>query len=501
MEPLLKVEGLTKIFPGVRALDKVDFDLYPGEVHILAGENGAGKSTLSKCILGAYRAEEGKIIFKGKEVQFHSPKEALARGISAVYQELTMIPYLNAAENIYFNKEPLYRGTGLINHKKMQKDAKELLHLLHCEDIDIHKPVKSLGVARQQMIEIAKALSGDPEIIIFDEPTAALSDKEVDSLFEQIEILKKRGIGIIYVSHRMNEFRRIGDRITVLRDGKKIQTLKVGEISDDELVKLMVGRDMKQVYIRTQNKYTEEALRVERVSDKAGRVRDCSLTVNRGEIVGIAGLVGAGRTELSRLIFGIDKVKSGKICLKGKDITGKTPKYIMEHGLGLLPEDRKGLGLALRAPISWNIVSVSLKKLFPDFILSKRKNDRIAQESVDQLKIATTNVQKEAGALSGGNQQKVVLAKWLLANTDVIIFDEPTRGIDVGAKMEIYELMDQLAAKGKAILMISSELQEIMGMSDRIYVMRDGKIAGELPREEANADIIGKLLLQEEKNL
>lgn len=498
MEPLLKVEGLTKIFPGIKALDGVDFDLYPGEVHILAGENGAGKSTLSKCILGVYQAEGGKMYYKGSEVHFHSPKEAIDAGISAVYQELTMIPYLNAAENIYFNKEPVYPKTGLIHHKKMREDAREILRLLHCEDIDVRQPVKNLGVARQQMIEIAKALSSNPDVIIFDEPTAALSDQEVDSLFEQIDILKKRGIGIIYVSHRMGEFCRIGDRISVLRDGKKIKTVRVGEISEDELVKLMVGRDIKQVYLRKENHYKEEALRVEGVSDRAGRVKECSLVIKRGEIVGLAGLVGAGRTELARLLYGIDPIKSGKVLLKGQDITGKSPKYIMEHGLGLLPEDRKGLGLAVRAPISWNVVSVSLKQLFPSFFLSKRKNDAIAEEAAASLKIAAANVQKEAGTLSGGNQQKVVLAKWLLANTDVIIFDEPTRGIDVGAKMEIYGMMDDLAAKGKAILMISSEMQEIIGMSDRIYVMKDGRIAGELKKGNITADHIGKLLLKED---
>lgn len=336
----------------MKALANVKFDLCPGEVHILVGENGAGKSTLAKCILGAYQPEEGTIYLEGRQVDFKTPKEALANGIAAVYQELTMIPHLNAAQNIFFNREPVYRGGRIINQKLMQKQAKEILKTLNCEGIDTTKPVKYLGVAEQQMIEIAKAISIDPKIIVFDEPTATLSDREVESFFEQIKLLKKRNIGIIYVSHRMKEFHHIGDRITVLRDGKYIATLKEGELSDEELVNLMVGRDIAQVYVRTPNEHTGEALKIEHVSDRTGKVRDCSLVVNRGEIVGLAGLVGAGRTELARLIFGIDKLKSGKVWLHGKDVTGRSPKSLVKEGLGLLPEDRKQLGLAVRAPIS-----------------------------------------------------------------------------------------------------------------------------------------------------
>ncbi len=489
------MEGLTKEFPGVKALDNVKFDLCPGEVHILVGENGAGKSTLAKCILGAYEPEEGRIFLEGRQVNFKTPKEALANGIAAVYQELTMIPHLNAAQNIFFNREPVYKGGRIINQKLMQRQAKEILKTLNCEGIDTTKPVKYLGVAEQQMIEIAKAISIGPKIIVFDEPTATLSDREVESFFQQIKLLKKRNIGIIYVSHRMKEFHHIGDRITVLRDGKYIATLKEGELSDEELVNLMVGRDIAQVYVRTPNEHTGEALKVEHVSDRAGKVRDCSLVVNRGEIVGLAGLVGAGRTELARLIFGIDKLKSGKVWLHGEDVTGRPPKSLVREGLGLLPEDRKQLGLAVRAPISWNIAAVSLKQLFPHFFLRQGKNDEIAREYVETLKIATPSVKKMARALSGGNQQKVVIAKWLSANTDVILFDEPTRGIDVGAKMEIYALMDRLASEGKAILMISSEMQEIIGMSDRMYIMNNGSVAGHIERKEFAADKIGQMML------
>lgn len=495
MEPILRVENLTKEFPGVKALDKVKFDLYPGEVHILVGENGAGKSTLAKCILGTYQPEEGDIFLENEKVNFKSPKEGLAKGIAAVYQELTMIPHLNAAQNIFFNREPVYKGTTIINQKLMQQKAKEILKTLNCENIDTTKPVKYLGVAEQQMIEIAKALSVNPKIIVFDEPTATLSDREVESLFKQIHLLKKKKIGIIYVSHRMKEFHHIGDRITVLRDGKYITTLKEGELSDEELVNLMVGRDISQVYVRTPNNHKGEALRVENISDKAGKVRDCSLVVNKGEIVGLAGLVGAGRTEMARLIFGIDKLQSGEIYVHGKNMTNKKPTALVKEGLGLLPEDRKQLGLAVRAPISWNVVAVSLRKYFSHFFVSQARNDEIANEYKESLKIATPSVKKMARALSGGNQQKVVIAKWLSADTDVIIFDEPTRGIDVGAKMEIYALMDRLASEGKAILMISSEMQEIIGMSDRMYIMNNGSIVGHIVREEFAADKIGQMML------
>lgn len=495
MEPILKVEGLTKEFPGVKALDNVNFDLFPGEVHILVGENGAGKSTLSKCILGAYQPEKGEVYFQGKKVNFKTPKEALDNGIVAVYQELTMIPHLNAAQNIFFNREPVYKGTGIVNQKLMQKQAKEILKTLNCENIDTTKPVKYLGVAEQQMIEIAKAISTDPKIIVFDEPTATLSDREVESFFQQIYLLKKRNIGIIYVSHRMKEFQYIGDRITVLRDGKYIRTLKQGELSDEELVNLMVGRDISQVYVRTPNAFEGEALRAEKLCDKAGKVKGCSLVVNKGEIVGLAGLVGAGRTEMARLIFGIDKIQSGEVYLHGKNVTRKRPKYLVSQGLGLLPEDRKRLGLAVRAPISWNVIAVSIKKIFPHFLIDQKKNDSVAKEYVKSLKIATPSVKKLAVALSGGNQQKVVVAKWLSADTDVIIFDEPTRGIDVGAKMEIYALMDQLASEGKSILMISSEMQEIIGMSDRMYIMNNGKIVGHMERSEFSQEKIGQMML------
>lgn len=510
--PILEVRGLTRTFPGVKALDQVDFDLYPGEVHILVGENGAGKSTLSKCLLGVYQPESGKICYKGENVTWNSPREALDHGIAAVYQELSMIPYLNAAENIYFNREPLIKGTGLIHRKKMYRDCRELLRQLNCENMDITIPARALSVAQQQMVEIARALSFHPDVLIFDEPTATLTQRESKALFEQIYRLKKQGAGIIYISHRMEEFHQIGDRITVLRDGKKICTIKNGELSDEELIRLMVGRELKAARRRTltdknsdemfREKQTllKEMLRVEHLSDKRGRVKNCSMHVGSGEIVGLAGLIGSGRTNLARLIFGMEKPAFGEVYFKGKRVTGFSPSKMVSLGMGLLPEDRKGLGLATEAPISWNVLSASLFKHFPGRILSEQKITRITREYMRELRIAAPDTHKKAGELSGGNQQKVVLAKWLAADAELFIFDEPTRGIDVAAKEEIYHLMESLVKRGKAILMISSDLQEIFSMSDRMYVMAEGSMVSELRKDEYSMEKIGQMMLAGGKN-
>ena len=515
---LLHIENLSKAFPGVKALDGMQFDLAPGEVHILAGENGAGKSTLSKCILGHLRPDQGRIFLSGKEVIFSSPKDALACGIGAVYQELTLVPWLNAAQNIFFGREPLFSGTGLIRSKKMMEDAERIMGQLG-GDVDLTVPVCKLGIAKQQMIEIAKALVSDPRILILDEATASLSDKQTEALFKKIDELKKKGVGIIYISHRIQEYARIGDRVTVMRDGKYIGTRLQSELSQRQLIHMMVGRDVKQLYFR-EHKSKEQAsdndrinadlyadapfkekkekkavLRAESLCDKKGKVKDVSLSVKQGEIVGIAGLVGAGRTELARLLFGIDRPKTGRVYLHGQDVTGKPPKELIKKGLGLLPEDRRGQGLALRASMGWNISVASLNKLFQGGLVRKQAEDDTAAFYKDRLNISAPGTGSPAGSLSGGNQQKVVLAKWLLANTDVMIFDEPTRGIDVGAKMEIYRLMDQMAAEGKAVLMISSELPELVGMCDCIYVMREGHISGELGKEDFGDEQIGALMI------
>jgi ABC-type sugar transport system ATPase subunit len=499
-EVLLRTRGITKSFPGVRALDNVDFDLQAGEVHILVGENGAGKSTLAKVILGVYRPDMGEIYLKDGIVHFQTPLDAIKRNIVAVYQEFTLVPYLNVAQNIFLNREHK-SAAGLIDHKRMASEASDLLRGLNCDYIDVKSPVKKLSVAEQQMVEIAKALSFKPEIIVFDEPTATLSEREVSSLFQQIHTLKSKGLGIIYVSHRIQEFQQIGDRITIMRDGKKIATTGINECTNNDLVNMMVGRDISQVYVRTKNDFSGAALGVEHLSDRAGRVKDVSLYVNKGEIVGIAGLVGAGRTETAQSLFGIRKIKSGTIKINGKKIIPKNPKQMIDQGIGLVPEDRKRHGLAINESVAWNILGSSLKQYFPRFILNFKRVQEIAEKFKQQLRIVTSDVHKQCKQLSGGNQQKVVLAKWLSRNSEILIFDEPTRGIDVGAKMEIYGILDKLAGEGKAVLMISSELPEVIGMSDRIYVMREGKIVNECVRGSVDftAETIGARMLGVDK--
>ncbi|MCI8853123.1 MAG: sugar ABC transporter ATP-binding protein [Lachnospiraceae bacterium] len=497
MENVLEARGLTKYFPAMKALDNIDFDLRAGEVHILLGENGAGKSTLAKCLLGAYMPEEGEIFLKGEKLHLLSAKDALEKGIAAVYQEFTLVPYLTVAQNIFLNREFKNRA-GLIDHKAMEEKAKEYLHILNCDYINVKSVVKKLSVAEQQMVEIAKALSFQPKIIVFDEPTATLTEREIESLFVQIHKLKAEGIGIVYVSHRMQEFSQIGDRITVMRDGRRIGTVRVGEKSDEELVKMMVGRDVTQVYVRNYHVQEEIALETQNLQDRDGRVKDVSIQVRKGEIVGLSGLVGAGRTETARLIFGIDQIKSGKLMIHGKEITGKnTPLRMVRQGIGMVCEDRKQQGLALKDSVAWNIMAVSLKRYFPNGIIDHRRMMEICREWKEELGIATPDVHKQCKFLSGGNQQKVVLAKWLSNGPDILIFDEPTRGIDIGAKMEIYTRMDQLAAEGKAILLISSELPEVIGMSDRIYVMSEGRIMTECIRgeENFNQEAIGAMML------
>lgn len=495
-EVILKANHITKCFPGMKALDNVDFDLRSGEVHILVGENGAGKSTLAKVLLGAYQADEGEIFLDGQQVDFHGTKDALKKGIAAVYQEFTLVPYISVAQNIFLNREYKTKA-GFLDHRRMEKEAGELLKSLNCDYIDVKSYVKNLSVAEQQMVEIAKALSFKPRIMVFDEPTATLSDREVESLFAQIHRLKAEGIGIIYVSHRMQEFPLIGDRITVLRDGVKIRTVGIHECSNEELVNMMVGRDVSQVYVRSENSHTGTALRIENLCDFKGRVKNVSLHVQKGEIVGIAGLVGAGRTETAELIYGISQAKSGQIYIDEKPVKLKNPMQATKLGIGLVSEDRKKQGLALDESIALNTVAVSLKKNFPRFFISYRKIREIAKEYKNRLRIATTSVDKACKYLSGGNQQKVVLAKWLSFDPEILIFDEPTRGIDVGAKMEIYALMDELAGQGKALIMISSELPEVIGMSDRIYIMHEGKIVDEVKRgsEDFNSDVIGSRMM------
>ena len=484
---LLKAEGISKMFPGVQALDKVDFDLYEGEVHVLIGENGAGKSTLVKIIAGAYQPDAGSLHLNGDEAKFNNPQEAQEAGVAIIYQEFNSIPHLNVAQNMYLGRFPKRFG-GLIDHRKLHKEAAEVLKSLAL-NIDTNVFCASLGTGQKQMVEVAKALTIQSKVLIMDEPTASLTDREIEQLFKTIKTLKKNGIGIIYISHRLEEVKIIGDRVTVLRDGKCIGTINTAEAEIPELVKMMVGRDLKNMYAysKSSQKVGEEALRVENLVSGT-KIKGASLSVRAGEIVGLAGLVGAGRTELARAIFGVDKYDSGKVFIFGKEEKPKSPSDMVEKGFGFIPEDRKGQGLCLILTTSENIVLANLKKLFGGFFTNLNKEKKVVTNYIRDLRIATPSPSRMVQFLSGGTQQKVILAKWLCTNSRIFVFDEPTRGIDVGAKAEIHGLMRELVKNGAAILMISSELPEVLGMSDRIYVMREGSIVAELSCEEATQE-------------
>jgi len=484
---LLKAENISKEFPGVQALDQVDFDLYKGEVHVLIGENGAGKSTLMKIIAGAYQLDSGNLYINGDEVNFHNPQDAQEAGVAIIYQEFNLIPHMNVAQNMFLGRFPKRAGL-LIDHKKLHEEAARVLKSLSL-DIDTHAFCADLGTGQQQMVEVAKTLTMESKILIMDEPTAALTDREIDSLFEMIQTLKKKGIGIIYISHRLEEVKIVGDRVTVLRDGKYIGTKDAKKAKMPDLVKMMVGRDVQSMYAfaKSTDTFGEEALRVENLVSGT-KIKNASLDVRAGEIVGLAGLVGAGRTDLARAIFGADKYDSGKVFVYGEEVNPKTPSDMVEKGMGLIPEDRKGQGLCLILPTSDNIVMANLKKLFSGLLLNLKKEKEVATKYITDLRIATPSHSRIVQFLSGGTQQKVVLAKWLCTNSRIFIFDEPTRGIDVGAKAEIHGLMRELVKNGAAILMISSELPEILGMSDRIFVMREGSVVAQLGCEDATQE-------------
>jgi ABC-type sugar transport system ATPase subunit len=483
---LISAKNITKVFPGVRALDNVNFELKPGETHVLLGENGAGKSTLIKILSGAYAPDGGEVFIDGEKVTDFKPATVEHMGVSTIYQEFNLFPYLNVAQNIFIGRFP--KKHGLIDHKKMHTDAAEILSRLNM-NVDTHAMVVDLGVAQQQMVEIAKALSIKSKILIMDEPTSALSERETEQLFATVHQLNSQGIGIIYISHRLEELHEVGDRVTVLRDGQYIGCKDIKDVEISELVTMMVGHAVDELYVRDYQKVGDEYLRVENINS-GKRLQNVSITLHSGEIVGLSGLVGAGRTELARAIFGVDKFENGKVWLFGKEIINQSATEMVENGVSLIPEDRAHQGLALILPIADNIVVSSLNHLFPKFFVNKNKEKEIAMKYVDELQIATPSTTRLAQFLSGGSQQKVVLAKWLCTKAKIFIFDEPTRGIDIGAKAEIHAFMNELVKEGAAVLMISSELPEIIGMSDRIYVMRLGKIVAEIPHSEASQERI-----------
>lgn len=480
--PLFELRGISKEFPGIKALDDVSFEVRAGEVHMLVGENGAGKSTLMKILCGAYRADRGSFFHRGEHVAINDPTDARKFGIAVIFQEFTLVPYLDIAKNIFLGREFSTRFPGLIDQRRAHAEARRVLDMIGF-NIDTRIPVHRLGVAQQQMVEIAKALSQDARILVMDEPTAALSDHEAELLFAMIARLKKEGVAIVYISHRLAEVFALGDRITVLRDGRKIASVLPAETTPDQLVSLMVGRSVDSTYARpSRPRAGDVVLEVKGVSAATG-IADISLTVRRGEIVGLSGLVGSGRTEVVRAIFGADRITAGEIRLFGERIDGSTQDS-SRRGMAFIPENRKTQGLALERSVGDNIVLAGLPKLFLSGIFAPKRALRAARQVVEKLRIATPSLHRAVATLSGGNQQKVVIGKWLTAQSRFFIFDEPTRGIDVGAKLEIFQLLDGLVHDGAAVLMVSSEQNEIVRICDRTYVMRDGRIVAELGQEE-----------------
>lgn len=485
---LLEMKGIDKSFSGVKVLEQAQFTLNSGEVHALMGENGAGKSTLMKILNGIYTRDSGTVKVKGTEQALSSPSAAQKLGIVMIHQELNLIPHLTVMENIFLGREFTRGPTGLIDWRKMKREANRYLSQLGLA-IDPETVVSELSVGQQQMVEIAKALSVNTEILVLDEPTAALTDREIEALFVVIASLKKQGVGMIYISHRMEEIFRICDRITVMRDGRYVGTERIEETNMDRIVKMMVGREIKDRFPKVSVAFGEEKLKVEGLSQN-GVLQDISFSVRAGEIVGLAGLMGAGRTELAKAIFGVTPVDRGTISVNGKQVSIRKPLDAIRAGIALVTEDRKDEGLLLQMSVSDNLSMPNLQSLSKLGFLNGSKERHLSDTMIKQLFIKASGGDQLVGSLSGGNQQKVVIGKWLAASPQVFILDEPTRGVDVGAKKEIYDLMNRLAAKGVAILMISSELPEVLGMSDRILVMREGKLTGHFTREEATQEKI-----------
>ncbi len=486
-ENILEMQGISKRFPGVKALDNVSFSCRQGEVHALLGENGAGKSTLIKILSAAYTPDGGEIRFQGELFRHQDPIAAQKAGIGVIYQEFNLVPHLTVAENIFLGREPLV-STGLIDKKHMIREAGKVLQSLGL-DIDVNSEAKRLSVAEQQMVEIAKALSLNAELIVMDEPTATLTDREIDYLFGTIRTLKERGKTVIYISHRLEEIFEICDRVTVLKDGSYVGTRDVESMDKDGLISMMVGRTLADYFPPKVSHKGKKVLEVRNLTRK-GVLEDISFEAYEGEILGISGLVGAGRTEMARAIFGADPVDSGEVLIDGEIVQIRNPRDAIEQKIGFATEDRKQQGLILGLSIQKNITLPILKSLKSWGLLRLGDEKSLVDTFIRKLKIAAKDQFVKVKTLSGGNQQKVVLAKWLAKDCKVLILDEPTRGIDVGAKAEIYTLMRELTAQGKAVIMISSELLEVIGVSDRILVMNQGRIAGEVPAEKATEEKI-----------
>lgn len=493
---ILNMSDITKRFPGVLALDHVSLRVKEGEVHALLGENGAGKSTLMKILAGAYVKDEGEIEVFSRKSELGNPKAAENLGISIIYQELNLIPTLTVAENIFMGRYKM-RGSIQVNWKQVYAAAEELLKEL---DVDVRATdyIRDLGIAQQQMVEVAKALSMNAKIIIMDEPSAPLTERETRNLFRIVKQLKESGVSIIYISHRLEEVLEICDRATIMRDGTTIKEVEIADVTMDEIIRLMVGRELKDKYPRIEKQIGKELFRVENLCAGA-KVQNISFSVKEGEVLCVGGLVGAGRTEMVRAVFGLDARTDGKVYIDGKECTIKNPKDAIRSGIGFVTEDRKGEGLILKLGVGENITLAALDGFRSGIHLNLGKEKDTVKDYVGRLNIKTPSIFQRVENLSGGNQQKVVLAKWLLSKCKVLILDEPTRGIDVGAKIEVYNLINELAKEGKAILVITSEIPELLGICDRVVVMARGRVSGTLTREEANQEAIMTLAVGAEE--
>ena len=494
MENILKLTQINKSFPGVKALSDVNLTVKKGEVHALVGENGAGKSTLMKIISGAYKKDSGTVWFDGKEIENTTPKQSEMMGISIIYQELNLIERISVAENVFIGRYPMKHG--MVQWKKMYQDAQKLFDEYELK-MDAHSLVRSLTMAQKQMVEIIKAVSINAKIIIMDEPTSSLSGKETESLFRIIRKLKSRGVAVVFITHRLDEIFEICDHMTVLRDGHYVGERDIKDITKDEMITMMIGRELTQQYPERTNPIGEVTLAVKNITDGSSRVKNVSFEVHKGEVLGFYGLVGAGRTETMRMIFGVDPLAGGEIFINGEKHVIRSPRDAIHFGMGFVTENRRDEGLFLRSSVRVNTVMVALRKILKKGFINYRIEADVAKKYVDMLHTATPSIDQKTMFLSGGNQQKVVLSKWLFSDSDIIIFDELTRGIDVGARREIYEIINALVADGKTVVMISSDMEEIMGVSDRILVMYEGTIAGEIQKEDFSQDLITKYAVGE----
>ncbi|MEU1537828.1 sugar ABC transporter ATP-binding protein [Actinacidiphila glaucinigra] len=485
--PVLALEGVSKSFGAVRALRGVSLRLHAGEAHALAGENGAGKSTLIKTLAGVHRPDTGTVLLDGRPVEFHGPGDARDAGVAVIYQEPTLFPDLSVAENIFVGRQPR-RSLGRVDHKAVREAAADLFRRLGV-DLDPEQPARGLSIADQQLVEIAKALSFDARVLIMDEPTAALTGSEVSRLFGVVKSLREQGAAVLFISHRLEEIFALCQRVTTLRDGAWIASEPLDGLTEDDLVRRMVGRDLDELYPKQDAEIGEVALSVRRLT-REGVFTDVSFEVRRGEIVGLAGLVGAGRSEVARAIFGVDRRDAGEVVVDGKPLRGGAPSLAMAAGIALVPEDRRAQGLVMEMSIERNIGLTGFPATTKGGLMSRRAERSRALDWAVRLQVKYARLADVVGTLSGGNQQKVVLAKWLATAPEVLIVDEPTRGIDVGTKAEVHRLLSRLAAEGVAVLMISSDLPEILGMADRVLVMHEGRLTAEIPRSEATEESV-----------